>query len=201
MFPVDTVKTRMQAMREGAPFASGPSHAQPHATPSFSANTHYYSPATTPLAPNQASPTGGPSLGLAAQGVRSEVGSPSVYRALTQILRTEGPVGLYRGIGAMGLGAGPAHAVYFAVYELAKQKLGGNEKGYHPLAHAASGALATVASDAVLTPMDVVKQRLQLKRSPYSGVVDCCKKVSDCTPQFPAHDPPHRRLYHASLSR
>ncbi|KAH9555003.1 hypothetical protein CY35_08G092200 [Sphagnum magellanicum] len=97
----------------------------------------------------------------------------TVSRALVSIVKSEGAVGLYRGIGAMGLGAGPAHAVYFSVYEVCKQKLGGNEKGYHPLAHGAAGALATVASDAVFTPMDVVKQRLQLKHTPYRGLTHC----------------------------
>lgn len=46
-----------------------------------------------------------------------------VGKALLSIMRSEGPFGLYRGIGAMGLGAGPAHAVYFSVYEFCKEKL------------------------------------------------------------------------------
>ncbi|KAL3692190.1 hypothetical protein R1sor_005841 [Riccia sorocarpa] len=101
----------------------------------------------------------------------------TIGRALVTIIKNEGPLGLYRGIGAMGLGAGPAHAVYFSVYELAKEKLGGNEKGYHPLAHGLAGSMATVASDAVFTPMDVVKQRLQVRQSPYAGLTDCIKTM------------------------
>ncbi|KAL6986323.1 hypothetical protein U1Q18_019690 [Sarracenia purpurea var. burkii] len=132
MFPVDTLKTRMQMV--GATPASASLH--PHRRP-------------------------------AAQ----------FGRFFASIIRTEGPLGLYRGIGAMGLGAGPAHAVYFSVYELCKQNLGGNRPGHHPLVHAASGIIATTASDAVLTPMDVVKQRLQLRRSPYGGVSDCMVKM------------------------
>ncbi|KAG0504302.1 hypothetical protein KC19_N044700 [Ceratodon purpureus] len=77
----------------------------------------------------------------------------------------------------MGLGAGPAHAVYFSAYESLKEYLGGNRSGFHPFAHALAGAGATVASDAVFTPMDVVKQRLQLRHSPYSGVMDCLRKT------------------------
>ncbi|MQM20302.1 hypothetical protein Taro_053321 [Colocasia esculenta] len=121
MFPVDTLKTRMQAQR----------------------------PCQPPM------------------GLR---------QALASVLRVEGPFGLYRGIGAMGLGAGPAHAVYFSVYETAKEFLSrGNPN--NPAAHAGSGVLATVASDAVFTPMDTVKQRLQLRDSPYKGVVDCVGRV------------------------
>ncbi|KAL0922995.1 hypothetical protein M5K25_007035 [Dendrobium thyrsiflorum] len=123
MFPVDTLKTRMQAQ-------SAPCHSVP-------------------------------------TGLR---------HAFTSILRLEGPLGLYRGIGAMSLGAGPAHAVYFSVYEKAKEYLSrGNPN--NPAAHAASGVVATVASDAVLTPMDTVKQRLQLRSSPYKGVADCAARV------------------------
>ncbi|KAG1339035.1 mitoferrin [Cocos nucifera] len=97
-------------------------------------------------------------------------------QALRSILHLEGPLGLYRGLAAMGLGAGPAHAVYFSVYEISKEFLSrGNPN--NPVAHASSGVLATVASDAVFTPMDTMKQRLQLKSSPYKGVADCVGRV------------------------
>ncbi|KAF7816169.1 mitoferrin-like [Senna tora] len=102
--------------------------------------------------------------------------SVSVRQALQSILKTEGPSALYRGIGAMGLGAGPAHAVYFSVYEMCKKYFShGDPK--NSTAHAISGVCATVTSDAVLTPMDMVKQRLQLSNSGYKGVGDCVKRV------------------------
>lgn len=102
----------------------------------------------------------------------------AVGRTFISMMKSEGPLGFYKGIAAMGLGAGPAHAVYFSVYEVCKEKLGGNAAGHRPLAHAAAGVAATVASDAVLTPMDVVKQRLQLRSSPYVGVADCMKRMA-----------------------
>eukprot|EP00898_Chlorokybus_atmophyticus_P008994 jgi/Chlat1/9096/Chrsp97S08418 len=129
MFPVDTVKTRMQAC------------------------VHH------PHTPN------------------GMFGPDAMVETVRTIFRSEGPQGLYRGIWAMGLGAGPAHAVYFATYEAAKEFLGGNRPGHHPVAHATAGAIATVASDAVFTPMDVVKQRLQLENSPYRGIVDCVRRI------------------------
>ncbi|KAK4759116.1 hypothetical protein SAY87_020417 [Trapa incisa] len=122
MFPVDTVKTRMQAMG---------------------------------------------SCPIKSVGFR---------HALRSILKVDGVSGFYRGIGAMGLGAGPAHAVYFSVYEVCKEFFSrGNPN--NSAAHAVSGVCATVASDAVFTPMDMVKQRLQLKNSPYTGVSDCVRTV------------------------
>eukprot|EP00897_Mesotaenium_endlicherianum_P007588 jgi/Mesen1/6858/ME000351S05974 len=116
-------------------------------------------------------------LGSTPAGSLAAAAPATVRHVIADILKREGPLGLYRGIGAMGLGAGPAHAIYFAVYELAKEELGGNAGGFRPAAHATAGALATLASDAVFTPMDVVKQRLQLRRSPYRGVWDCCHRV------------------------
>ncbi|CAL9192778.1 unnamed protein product [Musa hybrid cultivar] len=113
---------------------------------------------------------------------RMQAGSPpcqplvGLRQTLRAVVSAEGPLGLYRGVGAMGLGAGPAHAVYFSVYELSKESLS-RENPNNPAVHAASGVLATIASDAVFTPMDTVKQRLQLKGSPYKGVVDCVSRV------------------------
>ncbi|XP_074589383.1 uncharacterized protein LOC141845222 [Curcuma longa] len=113
---------------------------------------------------------------------RMQTGSPpcqpllSLRQTLRTILAAEGTRGLYRGVGAMSLGAGPAHAVYFSVYELSKKSLSSGNPN-NPVVHAASGVLATIASDAVFTPMDTVKQRLQLKSSPYKGFVDCVARV------------------------
>ncbi|KAA8543704.1 hypothetical protein F0562_021550 [Nyssa sinensis] len=102
--------------------------------------------------------------------------SVGLRQALGSILKSEGPAGLYRGISAMGLGAGPAHAVYFSVYEICKKTFSGGNPN-HSAAQAVSGVFATVASDAVFTPMDMVKQRLQLSSSPYKGLLDCVRRV------------------------
>jgi len=56
----------------------------------------------------------------------------------------------------------PAHALYFATYEAAKKLFGGNEHGHHPVAAASAGAAATLVNDAAMTPVDVIKQRLQV---------------------------------------
>ncbi|KAL2486245.1 Mitochondrial substrate carrier family protein [Abeliophyllum distichum] len=102
--------------------------------------------------------------------------SVGVRKTLESVLKSEGPKGLYRGIGAMGLGAGPAHAVYFSVYEFCKKNFSGGNLN-NSVVHASSGVFATVCSDAVFTPMDMVKQRLQLSSSAYNGVWDCVRRV------------------------
>ena len=74
-------------------------------------------------------------------------------------------------------GAAPAHAVFFGMYEFTKHRLGGNMAGHHPVEVAFAGACATVAMDGILTPMDAVKQRMQISPGTYSNVVDCIRKV------------------------
>ncbi|KAL8969471.1 MAG: hypothetical protein Q9183_001979 [Haloplaca sp. 2 TL-2023] len=83
--------------------------------------------------------------------------------ALSTISKAEGVGSLWRGISSVILGAGPAHAVYFATYEAVKHAMGGNMGNeHHPLAAATSGACATIASDALMNPFDVIKQRMQV---------------------------------------
>lgn len=60
----------------------------------------------------------------------------------------------------------PAHALYFATYEAAKSTLGGDREGHHPVAVAAAGSVATLVNDAAMTPVDVIKQRLQVGDTP-----------------------------------
>lgn len=52
-----------------------------------------------------------------------------------------------------------------------QDRLGVNQPGHHPAGAAVAGAAATVFHDAVMTPMDVVKQRLQLGY--HKGMLDC----------------------------
>ncbi|ROV89327.1 hypothetical protein VMCG_09630 [Cytospora schulzeri] len=111
--------------------------------------------------------------------------SPSaVYNGVIQgtykMAAGEGIMSLWRGMSSVVVGAGPAHAVYFATYEAVKHLMGGNRAGvHHPLAAATSGAAATIASDALMNPFDVIKQRMQIKNSSkmYRSMFDCAKYV------------------------
>jgi solute carrier family 25 iron transporter 28/37 len=49
--------------------------------------------------------------------------------------------------------------------------------GHHPAATAVAGACATVVADAILTPLDTVKQRLQIANSPYSSMLNCASRT------------------------
>lgn len=48
--------------------------------------------------------------------------------------------------------------------------------GHHPVEVALAGASATIAMDGILTPMDAVKQRMQLTNA-YTSTWDCIKKA------------------------
>jgi solute carrier family 25 iron transporter 28/37 len=151
MFPVDTVKTRMQL----AVATSGGSSFGGSATVAAAATTTSSSVMIKHTIPN----------------------------AIKSILKTDGVRGLYRGVVAGGLGAGPAHAVYFATYEYGKKMFRfdnnntskTNTNSYNGsnssssafygefMADASAGALATIVGDAVQTPLDTVKQRMQMQ--------------------------------------
>ena len=135
MFPVDTVKTRMQLVAA----ASSSSSSSSSLTSSSSTSSINMIKSTIP-------------------------------NAIRSILKTDGVKGLYRGVVAGGLGAGPAHAVYFATYEYGKKMFRLNPIGSSSssaygefVADASAGALATIVGDAVQTPLDTVKQRMQMQ--------------------------------------
>ncbi|EXJ73671.1 uncharacterized protein Z519_10255 [Cladophialophora bantiana CBS 173.52] len=99
--------------------------------------------------------------------------------AVSTIYRIEGLRTLWRGVTSVIVGAGPAHAVYFGTYEVVKEFAGGNKADgkHHPLAAAASGACATIASDALMNPFDVIKQRMQVHGSTYRSISHCARSV------------------------
>jgi solute carrier family 25 iron transporter 28/37 len=103
-----------------------------------------------------------------------------IVNAVSKISAAEGASSLWRGISSMVMGAGPAHAVYFGVYETVKLKLGGDKVDHThlPLVSAAAGASATIASDALMNPFDVTKQRMQLNASrQYASTFACMADI------------------------
>lgn len=98
----------------------------------------------------------------------------SVPSALVSIARTEKPRTLFRGMTVVATAAGPAHALYFSLYEMIKKAVSDKNS---VVSQGIAGACATVVHDGFMNPVDVVKQRLQMYRSPYRGAVDCIKTV------------------------
>lgn len=100
-----------------------------------------------------------------------------IVNAVSRISAAEGAFSLWRGITSMVMGAGPAHAVYFGVFEAVKSRLGGADSHHHPLVSAAAGASATISSDFLMNPFDTVKQRMQINKAQYPTMLSCVKHL------------------------
>ncbi|XP_055975135.1 mitoferrin-1 isoform X1 [Sorex fumeus] len=99
----------------------------------------------------------------------------SIYGALKKIMRTEGFWRPLRGLNVMVMGAGPAHAMYFACYENMKRTFNAvfHHQGNSHLANGIAGSMATLLHDAVMNPAEVVKQRMQMYNSPHRSALSC----------------------------
>lgn len=112
-----------------------------------------------------------------------------IISSFNKISAKEGTFALWRGVSSVILGAGPAHAIYYMVFESTKTSLCNNLLNHnhsvipgnnianinninnisnfivtnekHPLIASLSGVTATITSDALMTPFDVIKQRIQ----------------------------------------
>jgi solute carrier family 25 (mitochondrial iron transporter), member 28/37 len=62
----------------------------------------------------------------------------TIIGTIREIRAQSGIMTTLRGLGAMAMGAGPAHALYFASYEFAKSVYGANAPGHHPIATGAA---------------------------------------------------------------
>jgi len=101
-----------------------------------------------------------------------------IGNAFTRISSTEGMRALWRGVSSVIVGAGPAHAVHFGTYEAVKELAGGNKgEGSHFVATSVAGAASTIASDALMNPFDVIKQRMQMHNSGYRSLWHCASTV------------------------
>lgn len=102
----------------------------------------------------------------------------TIRETFRYMVQREGLLRPVRGMSAVVLGAGPAHACFFATYEHCKVSLGNLTRHRHEhITHGLSGCLASLVHDAVSNPAEVVKQRLQMLNSPYRGVWECARHV------------------------
>lgn len=205
MFPLDTIKTRMQAgsgsqaassgsqggsqggggERRGGPSPGTGIKATPAAAPvvtlgGLPPSTKQQTTCTSSLASTVPLSNRGTNLG----GVCPKVTQQAVTRNNMAAAFAKGKHGgsimsLYRGVVPVAAAAGPVHAIYFATYEGAKDKLIGREgdPAQAPLRVALAGASATLAADFTMNPVDVVKQRMQLCDSPYKSAFECLRCV------------------------
>eukprot|EP00127_Corallochytrium_limacisporum_P000963 Clim_evm47s33 gene=Clim_evmTU47s33 len=98
-----------------------------------------------------------------------------IFSAMRSVSTREGSMALVRGLGVMASGAGPAHALYFASYEKAKEALAGGADSV--MATGTAGALATIVHDGFMNPFDVVKQRMQLGLTKYNNAFNVAGSI------------------------
>mmetsp|Transcript_18903 Transcript_18903/g.18907 ORF Transcript_18903/g.18907 Transcript_18903/m.18907 type:complete len:241 (+) Transcript_18903:177-899(+) len=80
-------------------------------------------------------------------------------------MKNEGFIKMWRGVSTVILGCVPAHAAYFSIYEYSKRHFQiESNKDFYFFSTAITGILATSSHDIIITPMDVIKQRIQLNR-------------------------------------
>ncbi|XBW35050.1 hypothetical protein QEN19_000614 [Hanseniaspora menglaensis] len=107
--------------------------------------------------------------------------SSSLIKTISTIATQEGSMALWKGVQSMVMGAGPAHAVYFATYEAMKENIttfvdessDSKESNTSALKLAlitgSAGVCATIAADALMNPFDTIKQRMQLHKADHPG--------------------------------
>ncbi|GAN06388.1 S-adenosylmethionine mitochondrial carrier protein-like [Mucor ambiguus] len=103
--------------------------------------------------------------------------------AVSSVLKTEGLLGLYRGFLPTVAREIPFTCIQFPLYEFFKSKYG-QYKGerVEPMEAAVMGSLAGGIGAAITTPLDVCKTRIMLSSKassnrPYTGIVDTMKRI------------------------
>eukprot|EP00475_Leptophrys_vorax_P012275 TRINITY_DN18699_c0_g1_i2.p1 TRINITY_DN18699_c0_g1~~TRINITY_DN18699_c0_g1_i2.p1 ORF type:complete len:373 (-),score=31.20 TRINITY_DN18699_c0_g1_i2:238-1356(-) len=203
LYPIDTIKTRLQVARAGGGINfkglyQGLSGNLVGVLPASAIFIGVYEPVKTFLArqlPDDLSVAAhlgaGAAGGAAASLVRvptevikqrMQTGQfPTAVNAVKTILQKEGARGLYAGYGSFLLRDLPFDAIQFAIYEqlkiyikkLLKRDLKGPEM-------AVVGAVSGAITGAVTTPLDVIKTRLMTQGTTgqYKGIIDCVRKTA-----------------------
>lgn len=112
----------------------------------------------------------------------------NAFSVIRGILRTDGIPGLYRGFGTVITGAVPARIIFLTALETTKAatfklvepfKL--SEPAQAAVANGLAGMTASLCSQAVFVPIDVVSQRLMVQGysgyAKYNGGLDVARKV------------------------
>ncbi|XP_062404353.1 mitochondrial glutamate carrier 1 [Sardina pilchardus] len=114
---------------------------------------------------------------------------PSATNITLELLRTRGLAGLYRGAGATLLRDVPFSMIYFPLFAnlntLGRSDPGcpGDELKRAPFLHSfMSGCIAGSVAAVAVTPLDVIKTRLQTLQKgegedSYRGILDCIRRV------------------------
>lgn len=103
--------------------------------------------------------------------------SAGINHAFTTILKTEGPLALYKGLVPTLLGIAPYAALNFALYDLAKKYMYSGSKPQNPLSNLAVGAVTGTIAASVCYPLDTVRRQMQMKGKTYNGQLHAMQSI------------------------
>lgn len=86
----------------------------------------------------------------------------NTLHAIISIIKLEGPRSLFNGFSSVALLSAPAHAIYFTIYEKTKALDLGSPFDSTAITNLSAGFAAEAAGALLWTPMDVIKQRMQI---------------------------------------
>lgn len=202
LYPIDTIKTRLQAVRAGGKISfkglyAGLAGNLAGVLPASAIFVGVYEPVKQKLQDlfpehlsSVAQLTAGAVGGAAASLVRvptevvkqrMQTGQfPSAFGAVRAIASKEGVGGFYAGGGAFLLRDLPFDAIQFCLYE--QLRIGYRKAAKRDLydhENAVIGAFAGAITGAATTPLDVIKTRLMTQgaKGHYKGVTDCVMKI------------------------
>ena len=85
-------------------------------------------------------------------------------RQVFHTIRNLGYHHFYKGFGIISMGCIPSHALFFSSYEISK-KYFTNENQIDIVGNAIVGGIAVISHDLIMSPCELVKQRMQLLKS------------------------------------
>lgn len=159
VYPLDTVKTHIQC-------ATCPAN-NPTSSISSAARSSLGGSSSSLKMKQQAAPNNG---GLWTT-MRHIVSQPALTTTTTTASAEESAMGvsrLWRGVQTVMIGCIPAHALYFSSYEAVKMSTTRPDGSLPYWAGLLAGAAAVIGHDCIMTPLDTIKQRLQLGH--YTGM-------------------------------
>ncbi|KAI8531582.1 hypothetical protein RHMOL_Rhmol11G0147700 [Rhododendron molle] len=193
LYPIDTIKTRLQAVRGGGKINlkglySGLRGNLVGVLPASAVFVGVYEPTKQKLL--KSFPDNLSALAHLVVKQRMQTGQfASAASAVRCIVVKEGFKGLYAGYGSFLLRDLPFDAIQFCIYEQLRigYKLAARRELKDP-ENAIIGAFAGAITGAITTPLDVIKTRLMVQgpANEYKGIVDCVKTIvrEEGTPAF-----------------
>lgn len=101
----------------------------------------------------------------------------SVASITRAIAAADGFAGFYQGLGSSVLGTLPSRSIYFATYAKTKNFLARAVGNDSPIAHLLAAVAAGATSNFIMSPLWVVRTRMQLDGRVYAGYADACGKI------------------------